>query len=307
MTVPISSVALIGFGEVGSIFARDLRALGVSELAAFDPLFADPLSSAARNLAQAQGVRACASPQDAVREAEIVFVAVTAGSDLEAAAALDGALDHTPFVVDVNSVSPGVKRQAAARVTAAGGLYVEAAVMTSAPPKGLATPMLLGGPHAKAFAPVAARLGMDVEVFSDVIGRAASVKMCRSVVIKGLEAILLESLLTARRYGVEAEVLASLTDTIPGADWPQLARYMIGRAALHGRRRAEEMREAARTVDEAGLEPLSACATAARQGWAAEIAARTPADALSAPDLATLLDGLLAALPPKTASEGVAA
>jgi 3-hydroxyisobutyrate dehydrogenase-like beta-hydroxyacid dehydrogenase len=303
----IASAALIGFGEAGAIFARDLRARGVAELCAYDPLFADPASPAARNLARADGVRACADAREAARGAELVFVAVTAGSDLEAAAALHGALDHAPFVADVNSVSPGVKRQAAEIVAAAGGRYVEAAVMASVPPKGLATPMLLGGPYAAAFAPVAAGLGMDVEVFSDAVGRASSVKMCRSVVIKGLEAILLESLLAARRYGVEAEVLASLGDTIPGADWPQLARYMIGRAALHGRRRAEEMHEAARTVDEAGLEPLSASATAARQGWAAEIAARTPADALSAPDLAILLDGLLAALPPKIASQGAAA
>lgn len=300
----ISSAALIGFGEAGSIFARDLAERGVADIMAFDPLFSVPTSPAALNLKAAPAVRGARDAAEAAGRAELVVLAVTAGSDLQAAASLKGALGHGPFVMDINSVSPGVKREVAREVESAGGRYVEAAVMASIPPKGLATPMLLGGPHAEGFAPLARALGMSAEAFSPEIGRASSVKMCRSVVIKGLEAILLESLFAARRYGVEAEVLASLTDTIPGADWPALARYMIGRAAQHGRRRAEEMDEAARTVAEAGLQPLLAMATAERQAWAAEVAASASKSGLAAADLAPVLDALIEAA---SARQGVAA
>lgn len=286
-------IAFVGFGEVGSILARDLRAAGHEVTAAFDPAFADHAGKAARNLA-ASGVVRAATAAEAARDAEVVFCCVTAGSALEAARSVAGGVAHAPFFVDVNSVSPGTKREASAAVTAAGGRYVEAAVMTSVPPHGIRSPTLIGGPHAAAFLPVAEALGMKVEVFSDQVGGASSVKMCRSIMIKGMEATVTECMLTARRYGVEKQVLASLADTLPHKDWAELARYMMSRALIHGRRRAEEVREVARTVAEAGLEPMQSPATARRQDWAADRGAELPADVLATKDLTTLLDAVLA-------------
>lgn len=286
-------IAFIGFGEVGSILARDLRAAGHDVVAVFDTAFADSTSKASRNLA-AQEVRRAASAPDAAAGAEVVFCCVTAGSALDAARSLAGGIAHAPFVVDVNSVSPGTKREACDAVTAAGGRYVEAAVMTSVPPHGIRSPTLIGGPHAAAFLPVAGDLGMKVEVFSDQVGGASSVKMCRSIMIKGMEATVTECLLTARRYGVEKQVLASLADTLPHKDWAELARYMMSRALIHGRRRAEEVREVARTVAEAGLEPMQSPATAQRQDWAADRGAELPPEVLATKDLTTLLDAVLA-------------
>jgi 3-hydroxyisobutyrate dehydrogenase len=174
---------------------------------------------------------------------------------------------------------------------------VEAAVMTSVPPHGIRAPMLLGGPHAEAFLPLAEALGMQAQVFSAEIGRASSVKMCRSVMIKGIEALVTESMLAARHYGVEREVLASLNDLVPHKDWPGLARYMLTRALIHGRRRAEEMREVARTVDEAGFTPLQSAATAERQDWAADRGLELPQELLKDGSLDALLDAILATRP----------
>jgi 3-hydroxyisobutyrate dehydrogenase len=288
-------IAIIGYGEVGSIFARDLRAAGVTGIAAFDPAFADPDSKASRNAGRA-GQAPASSPLEAVRGAELVIVAVTAGSDLDAMRSIAAGLGHAPFVLDVNSVSPGTKREAAAIVEAAGGRYVEAAVMTSVPPKGLRSPMLLGGPHAAAFAAGMGVFDMALTVFSEEIGRASSVKMCRSVMIKGLEALTTECLLAARRYGVEKEVLASLSDTLPHPDWRGLARYVISRPLIHGRRRAEEMREVARTVAEVGVPPILSGPIAERQDWSADRGARLSPQELATEDLDTLLDAVLARL-----------
>lgn len=286
-------IAFIGFGEVGSILARDLRAAGRAPVAAFDLAFADASSKASRNLAT-QAVPRAASAAAAAAEAQLVICAVTAGSALEAARAATEGLRHAPFFLDVNSVSPTTKQQTAAAVEAAGGRYVEAAVMTSVPPHGIRAPMLLGGPHAAAFLPVAAALGMRAQVFADTVGGASSVKMCRSIMIKGLEALTTECMLTARHYGVEREVLASLADTLPHQDWATLARYMMSRALIHGRRRAEEVREVARTVEEAGLEPMQSVATARRQDWAADQGGALPAAVLQGDSLDALLDALLA-------------
>jgi 3-hydroxyisobutyrate dehydrogenase-like beta-hydroxyacid dehydrogenase len=152
----------------------------------------------------------------------------------------------------------------------AGGRYIEAAVMSPIGPKRIATPMLIGGRHADGFLPIARSLGFTgIRVFDVRVGRASAAKMCRSVMTKGLEALLTEGLLAARHHGVEAAVLESLHDLLPAVDWQRLANYMIGRSQLHGRRRAEEMREAALAVSEAGIEPVMSLACAARQDWAA--------------------------------------
>ncbi len=284
----MTRVAIIGFGEVGGIFARDLAAAGVGGIAAFDVL------PAARARAAAAGVEIHASAQAAASRADLVIVSVTAGGALDAVRSLAGGLAHGPLVLDVNSVSPAAKQAAAMAVAEAGGRYVEAAVMTSVPPHGLASPMLLGGAHMAAFMALGAPWGMRLTAYSESVGAASSVKMCRSVMIKGLEALTTECLLTARHYGVEQDVLASLGDTLPHPDWAELARYVIGRALLHGRRRAEEMREVARTVADAGLEPMLSDAIARRQDWAADRGAAMGKAGRAVADLPGLLDEILA-------------
>ena len=107
---------------------------------------------------------------------------------------------------------------------------------------------------------------------SQELGVASAVKMCRSVMIKGLEAMVIESFTTARAYGVEDAVLASLKETYPGIDWEKQGAYFFQRVIEHGRRRSEEVREVAETVREIGLTPWSAQGTAERQAWVADLA-----------------------------------
>jgi len=284
--------AIIGLGEVGTIFARDLHAVGVEEIAGYD------ISAEACARAEAaRHVVLCTSAAETTARTEVVFVAVTAGSDAAAMAQLRGGLAHGPFVVDVNSVSPATKRQAAEIVTELGGRYVEAAVMTSIGARGLRSPMLLGGRHAQDFIAAMQRFDMRLDLFGEEIGGASSVKMCRSIMIKGLEALTTECMLAARRYGVEGKVLASLADTFDHPDWPGLARCVISRALIHGRRRSEEMREVARTVEEAGFRPVMSEAIAEKQAWAAGLGRKLAPGALAADELAPLLDALLALEP----------
>jgi 3-hydroxyisobutyrate dehydrogenase len=277
-------VAIIGLGEVGRIFARDLRARGVGRITAYDTA----------PVAAPEGVQMCASAVAAVQGADLVISSVTAGSALAALEAALPGLAHGPLVLDVNSVSPGTKQAASALVNAAGGRYVEAAVMSSVPPKGLASPMWLGGPHAQDFVDAAEGLGMNLRVFSPEIGGASSVKMCRSIMIKGLEALTTECMLTARHYGVEQQVLDSLGDTLPHPDWRGLARYVISRALIHGKRRSEEVAEVAVTVAEAGLPPLMSRAIVERQALAAQQGRLLSKAVLATDDLDEMLDALLA-------------
>ena len=261
-------IALIGYGEVGGIFGAAVAPKSQA-VTAFDIRTTDAM----RERAAKDRVRLAATAADAVADADLVISAVTASATRDAAASAASSMRRGAFLLDVNSASPRTKADCGAAVDATGGRYVESAVMTSVPPYGIKVPMLLGGPHAEALAPTLAALGFSARVGAARLGVVSAVKMCRSVMIKGMEAIVIESLLAARRYGVEDEVLASLGETFPGIDWERQASYFWSRVVRHGKRRAEEMRESAHTVREAGLAPLLASAIAQRQQWVADLAA----------------------------------
>lgn len=261
------SVAIIGLGEVGQALATDLRKAGVKAISAFDIAFADKdsrQSKAARDL----DVTVAASAPEAARRATMAISAVTAGSALDAARATAPGLAGGTMFVDVNSVSPRTKQEAAEIVEKAGGRYVEAAVMSPIHPKRIGTPILLGGLHTAAFLEVGKPLGFNAKPYSEKVGAASSVKMCRSVMIKGIESLVAECLLASHHYGVTDDVLASLKDMFPGQDWDKTSRYMLSRTLHHGKRRSEEMVEVAKTVADSGIAPTMSEAIVARQAWA---------------------------------------
>jgi 3-hydroxyisobutyrate dehydrogenase-like beta-hydroxyacid dehydrogenase len=258
-------IALVGFGEAGSILGADWAAAG-REVVTYDILLDAPAGRAAvlERAARAR-VATADSLGAAAREADLVVSAVTASSSAEVAAGAAKVLRAGQVFLDINSCSPDTKRANAVAVESSGADYVEAAVMAPVPPQRLKVPMLLGGRRAREWLPALQGLGLNVSFIATEIGVASAVKMCRSVVIKGLEALALESLLAARRFGAEKEVLASLQGTFPQMGWQEkLPDYLISRVAEHGRRRAAEMREVAHTLESVGVEPTMARATAAR-------------------------------------------
>lgn len=268
---PIRQIALIGFGEVGGILGADFAAAGLN-VSVYDILLnAEPSRSTLQSKAKAAKVRACDSLKEAVRVADLVISAVTAASAANVSASAAPFLRASQMYLDINSVSPDTKLEIARTLSATPAEFVEAAVMAAVSPQRLKVPMLLGGPNASSAAEHLRAIGMNVKPISERIGVASAIKMCRSIIIKGLEAITVESMFTARRYGAEKQVLDSLAATYPDMGWSgALPDYLISRVAEHGKRRAAEMREAAQAVRDAGLEPLTALATAQRQEWLAK-------------------------------------
>jgi 3-hydroxyisobutyrate dehydrogenase-like beta-hydroxyacid dehydrogenase len=292
-------IGLIGYGEVGKIFAQALLERGGAWVGAYDILLTKTASSSAmRTHAEQAGVTALDSMAALLDRADVVISAVTASQTLAVAAEAAESIRPGTWFLDVNSASPGTKAAAARAIDSPGGRYVESAMMTSVPPYGIGVPMLLGGAHAQAAASLLAPLGFSMAVASDEIGVASAIKMCRSVFIKGLEAIVIESYAAARQYGVEDRVLASLAETFPTIDWEKQGAYLFSRVAQHGRRRAEEMREAAVTVKEAGFDPHMAAASAARQDMIAGLAAQGAFAGLDATvDWRDYADRILALVP----------
>jgi 3-hydroxyisobutyrate dehydrogenase-like beta-hydroxyacid dehydrogenase len=268
-------IGFVGFGEAGSRIALGLRGAGTGPMFAFD-IHADTPGRGERIRSRAREAQVELVPSNAelAENAQIIFAVTTAASALEAARQNAVHLrDGTHIYIDCNSVSPATKREIAGVI---GPRFVECAIMAPVPASnGHKVPMLLNGPGAGELAEYVTTLGMSTEVMNDAFGTAAATKMCRSIVVKGLEAILFECVLAASKYGAEDRVFASLEKSFPGMNWKAKADYMVNRVVVHGERRAHEMEEVAETLRAAGIEPMMAEATARRQSWAAELGLRS--------------------------------
>jgi 3-hydroxyisobutyrate dehydrogenase-like beta-hydroxyacid dehydrogenase len=270
----ISTIGMIGYGEVGKIFTQDLREkTGEQGMWAWDIKFASAAAGKAEIAHAAQaGTRCADGMEELCAHADLIISAVTASSTLAVAEEAARHIRPGTLFLDLNSASPDTKRRASKAIGNAGAHYVEAGVMTSVPPYRIAVPMLLGGEKAEELAETLRGWGMNARPVAVDIGIASAIKMCRSIMIKGLEAIVIESYSTARFYGVEEHMLPTLAETFPEIDWPTQGAYFFSRVVQHGKRRAEEMREAANTVDEAGFPSMMAAATAQKQDWVAALA-----------------------------------
>jgi len=264
MTRNTPRLCFIGFGEAGQAFASGLRTAGVTTMAAWDILFPDAAGAKLLAAGDDLGVRLGTSAADAIQGADIVIAAVTAASSLTAAEQAKPFLKGNQLYLDINSVSPG-RKQATEKHLDGSTRYVDVAVMAPVYPAKHQTPVLLAGPHAEATLSVMQELGMKPSIAGPSIGQAAAIKMVRSVMIKGMEALTAECFLAATRAGVEPQIMASLSKSFPTLDWKQIVAYNLERMANHGTRRAAEMEEVADTLRELGIDPHMASATVQRQ------------------------------------------
>jgi 3-hydroxyisobutyrate dehydrogenase-like beta-hydroxyacid dehydrogenase len=262
----LKRVAVVGFGEAGAILSEELASAGL-EVSTYDILLDSPASrNAMLAKAHAANVRAAPTLRDAIAQADLIISAVTAVSSTQVAKDCSTSLNVGQIFLDINSVSPATKREQARLVEPSKALYVEAAVMAPVPLKRLAVPMLLGGAHAPAVAQSLGALGMNVTAVAGELGVASAIKMCRSIIIKGLEALTVECVLAAHEFEAAEQVFTSLDRTFPNMGWTTgLPDYLVGRVAEHGRRRAAEMREVERTLLTVGVTPVMSRATAERQ------------------------------------------
>lgn len=266
------AIGVVGFGEAGSRIAMGLHEAGVAEIFAFDIAGSEIIQ---RRAADA-GTQLVSTNEELAARASILFSVVTAASAVEAARQNVPYLSAGHTYIDCNSVSPANKRAIAEVIELGPAKFVEAAILAPvAKNRGQSVAMLTCGDAAPALAETLRPLGFSMEAVDGPFGTAAAVKMCRSIVVKGLEALMTECVLAASQFGAEERVFASLRQAYPGIDWAKLADYMVNRVAVHGERRAREMEEVAATLRSVGVEPIMSEAAARRQEWSARIGLAT--------------------------------
>lgn len=273
-------VGLIGFGEAGftlattgnwggSAFAFDIKTTGADTRAAMLAAYAQA------------SVQRAASLDVLVGDTALLLSLVTADKALSVAQDAAASIAPDALFCDFNSVAPTTKQAAARAIEAAGGHYVDVAMMAPVNPAGVAVPLLLSGPQApRAQALLAALRFTRTRIVGAEVGRASSIKMIRSVMVKGIEALTAECMLAADAAGVLDEVLSSLDASEKAQPWADRADYHLDRMMVHGLRRAAEMEEVVKTLDALGTGTVMTRGVVERQRAIGRLAATTPPEGL---------------------------
>lgn len=259
------NVTIIGFGEAGPVFGKQFQDNGAT-VTAWDIRQLDP-GTAEQQIAktQALGIHAAASAHEAVQSANLIVSTVTASQAPVAAQQAADALNTGCHWLDLNSVSPATKLEVHNTIDGNGVLFTEGVAMDTVPSKGAQVPLLLCGPNSYALSSTLNEIGFNTRSISKELGAASTTKLLRSILIKGMEALFAESMEAAGKVNIQDEVLASMQATYPGLNWQEVAGYQLYRATLHANRRASEMREAQKLVQELGVESLMTAAIVERQ------------------------------------------
>jgi 3-hydroxyisobutyrate dehydrogenase len=264
-------IGFVGFGEAAYHIAKGLRQPGIDSITAFDiNRQSAGIGQKIQDRARDANTRLVDTNQELADACDIMMSAVTANQAKHAADQNAPYLTPRHIYADLNSVSPGLKQTIAHVIEGSGARFAEIAMMAPVPPYGHKVPMLAGGGGAQEFVDRLAPFGISAEVVSREVGTAAATKMFRSIIVKGLEALLTECVLGASHYNADERVFASLAETFPGVQWKELADYMVGRVVEHGARRAREMEEVAATLREIDVEPIMAEAIVRRMDWSVE-------------------------------------
>jgi 3-hydroxyisobutyrate dehydrogenase-like beta-hydroxyacid dehydrogenase len=267
-------VGFIGFGEAARVLAGGLNAAGASLLAyCHGTRHAPPYAAEFRREAAALGVRLVDTLEDLARGAEVLISAVSPGAAGAVGAETAWLLGPRHLFVDVNAVAPATKDVIAAGVAASGARFVDAELMGAASLYGAAVPLYVSGSGAEEFRQAFAPLGLNVTLVAGAPSAAATLKMLRSVVTKGMEAVIVEAMFAAFRAGVR-EAFAAITGPMDAVKFSDFARMCITSDPIHAGRRAEEMQGVSEVARRLGGEPIMTDAAQRRLAWSAGLGGR---------------------------------
>ncbi|KYH30678.1 NAD(P)-dependent oxidoreductase [Neomoorella mulderi] len=263
-------VGFIGFGEVGFAFSKGLKGAGLESIYAYDKeQDREPFSQLIQKRACLARVKLVANAEELVAESAIIICAVPSTASLQAAKEALGRLNGSKLYVDLTSSRPEVKKEIASMVTSTGASFVDAAIVAPVPQYGHKATMFASGSGSKAFRDALAPYGMDIRIVSTIPGQASLLKMLRSAFTKGLEALLLETMVAARKFNAEDVILNSIAETIDGAPFVKTVNRHICENAIHAKRRVHEMEDVAKVLKSAGVEPIVVEAAVRRLQWSA--------------------------------------
>ena len=254
MNINVCSIAFIGLGEAASAIISGWGDHRNKQVQAFDiKLHESDTKEEIISRASKLKIGLKSSLKDLVRDANLIFSTVTADQAVTVAREASSSIRDKSYFFDLNSSAPSSKQRSCKSIETNGGCYVDVAVMAPVSAKKNLVPLLISGGEASSALAALEKLPMNARVIDGPVGRASSVKMVRSIMVKGLEALTAECAIAAIEADVLDEVFVSLSEGHPYFDISTHAMYNLERSLSHGKRRAEELKEASKMLDDLGL------------------------------------------------------
>ena len=256
-------IGFIGFGAAACSLALGLGSEGIHEMLAYRPGAGDTEKDRLRvRNAQAAGVRLVSDLAELAGDSDIIFSAVPPTFSLAAAREARDHLSGRQIYVDITATTPALKKEIWAELKGSGVRFVDAAVLGGLPKEKHRVPIAASGNGAEAFRELFTPFNMQISIVGEEPGAASAIKLIRSIFMKGISTLMLETLEAADHYGVSGEVTASLAASMDSAPFLDHLDRLVTGSAIHCKRRADELEGSIAMLEEAGLD--SAMTRAAR-------------------------------------------
>lgn len=247
-------LGFIGFGAASFGLTKGLRQAGLEEVHFFDNMQDTPPYGEVicRRGVETGAIRA-ASVGELVARADVLISCVTGARALSAAGEAEPFLRANHLYADVNTASPSVKAGVARIVEKTGAAFCDAAMMGAIPSFLHRVPIVASGGGAARFQECLSPYGMNIRVIGIEPGQASALKLFRSIFMKGLLALFIETLTATHRCGVDETVLASIAESLDGIPFLETARVQMTKGVVNAERMAHEMEEVIATLEELGV------------------------------------------------------
>ncbi|HHY08515.1 MAG TPA: NAD(P)-dependent oxidoreductase [Corynebacteriales bacterium] len=259
-------VGFIGFGEAASGISRGLIDEGIKSIKSYDIIQDKPIGEKLRKRAKTIGVE-LVSLEALAKESDVIISAVVCASAVQAAQSIVRHLSSRHIYVDINATSPITKKEVANTLSPSGCKFVDAAVMNPVPPYLHKVAMMISGSGAEQFKTLMDPFHMNLTLVAGEAGTASSVKMLRSIFMKGMAALFMEMLVAAYEMDIHELVLDTIRETLEKTAPNQLIHRLVAGTAIHAGRRVHEMEEVIDTLKLAGVKPTMSSATREVLAW----------------------------------------
>ncbi|MDF2592500.1 MAG: phosphogluconate dehydrogenase [Clostridia bacterium] len=248
-------LTFIGFGEASYHIAKGLKSEGLGEICAYDAFWDHPeKGQLIRKRAEEAGIVLIPTMEEAIVSSKYIMSATSAKIAVSIAQSVFPYMRKGQVFVDINAASPMAMKEIDKLLRKEGVLFCDAAVMGVVPTDGHKVPMLLSGDGALSFENEFSKYGMKLTDLNAVAGGSSAIKMFRSIFMKGLTQLMIESLSASAKFGVLDTIVESLSGSIQNKTIVDLANQLLPRTVVHAERRVSEMKEVISTLEDMGMD-----------------------------------------------------
>lgn len=251
----VRNIGIVGYGEVGKVFAGGLIQNNF-DVHVYDLLTEQGHEEVLKDIKN-KGATPALSISDLVNKSEVILLLVNSAATKDVIASITKTKQKPLTIIDLTTSKPYTKKNCKIEIENyhPEAIYIDGAIMGTVATEGFNVPLLLASENEEIMLTIKKELTMNIKILVGEVGKAASIKLIRSVFMKGLEALLLESMIAAKKYNVDQNVMESISMTLNNNDFNKFGEALIKTHVIHKNRRYKEILDSIKLIEDAKIEP----------------------------------------------------